>query len=358
MAAVATGPVSAPADGPDRDPSATTVVDGSSTRTVLLAHRTVDGRLDLAAIFEVDNARGTGGVLLLPPPTMIEVPALQTQVLADLPAFVDDDVLAVSVMNATGVRIDDAIVADDLALARLLAPADPIAVEFSRGVRIDDDSGTLGYPGGARSLPADEAYRVLLGEEPDGTLAHLVTVQAVFAGWIERLADPSIAEATRVVDARADAIVALTAVEVDYVTLPVANVDAGDDERFRIRDEAAADLVVGRFAGAALGDRDGERPKAELRNGTGTVGLTQRVASFVVPIGVEVVLTDNINGFGQATTTVVYYRDENRADAERLVRALGVGNVAKAKREVDVVDLTVIVGADFETAHPDDPPEP
>jgi hypothetical protein len=351
-AALASGPRSAPAA---QDPDVTTAsvpAGDDGFETLFLGHRATDGTLDLAVVFGVDRAQpGRGVVLLLPPPTMVQVPALQTQTLAELPAFVDDDILSLTVMNATGIRIDGSIIADDLLLAQLLAPADPIPVEFRRGVRIDDDAGTIGFPSGRHKIAAADAYRVLLGEEPDGALAHLVTVQAVLEGWLARLDSPKVARPTVALDERAKPLRTMGGTAPLFSTLPVERVDAGDDELFRLLDTEVADLVRDEFGRAALGH--GERPRAELRNGTGTVGLTQRVSQFVVPIGVEVAFTDNVVGFGQATTTVIYYRDTDAGAARDVVDALGVGSIVQANREIDVVDLTVIVGADFETAHPE-----
>jgi hypothetical protein len=348
LASLASGTDGAPAATPDE--SSTSAPGTDAVRTLLLVHRAVDGTLDLAVVVGVDQLRNRTAILMLPPPTMVEVPALQNRLLAELPALVDDDVLRITMMNATGVRIDKAIIAGDDLLARLLAPADPLPVEFRRGIRIDDESGTLGYPSGGHDLPSAEAFRVLLGEEAGGALTHQVTVQAVLEGWFERLATPAIAEATVAADPAASVLVNGARRPQFFETLPVEKIDAGDTELLRIRDDEASRLVVASFDGAALGG--GDRPRVDLRNGTGTVGLTQRVAAFIVPAGGEIVRTDNVRGFGQAVTTVVYYRDEDAGAARHFVDVLGVGDVAKAEREVGVVDITVIVGADFETAHP------
>jgi hypothetical protein len=93
---------------------------------------------------------------------------------------------------------------------------------------------------------------------------------------------------------------------------------------------------------------EGTRPRVELLNGVGGVGITQRVAGIVVPAGGEVTLTGNVPGFGVNRTRVVYYRPEARAAAARLAKALRVGEVVPAADAIDVVDVTIIVGRDFE----------
>ena len=354
LAALSSGPSSAPAAREPERGTETTVEAPAEGKfsTLLLAHRAKDGTLDLGVIFGVDtNEPRRATALLLPPTTMVQVAALQQQTLRELPALVDDDILELTVENATGIRLDTVIIADDVLLARLLAPADPIPVDFSRGIRIDDDAGTLGYAGGAQKLSAADAYRVLLGTEPDGSLSHLVTVGAVLEGWIDRLDRPAVARPTVEVDRRATFLRAMGGLDLRLLTLPVERVDAGDVERFRMLDDEVANLVGGQFGPARLGD--GSRPRAELRNGTGTVGLTQAVSRFVVPIGVEVAHTDNVPGFGKDETIVQYYDGEHEATAQAVVDALGVGRAERVNEQIDFVDLTVIVGADFETAHPE-----
>jgi hypothetical protein len=67
-----------------------------------------------------------------------------------------------------------------------------------------------------------------------------------------------------------------------------------------------------------------------------------------VPAGGEVTLTGNLAGFGVRTTRVVYYRKNGRAAAQRMAAALGVGKVERATNAIDIVDLTIVVGKDFE----------
>lgn len=51
--------------------------------------------------------------------------------------------------------------------------------------------------------------------------------------------------------------------------------------------------------------------------------------------------------FDQERTQVVYYRPSQQQAAQRLRDALGVGELVRALRPLDVVDVTVVVGRDF-----------
>jgi hypothetical protein len=113
-----------------------------------------------------------------------------------------------------------------------------------------------------------------------------------------------------------------------------------------------ARYVAAAFPRALLGRGVG-RPRVEILNGTGAVGLAQSIASRVVPAGGQVTLTGNVPDFGVTETQVVYYRDADRREAQRLLRALGCGSLKKAERAIGVVDVTIVSGADcFPTTTP------
>ena len=74
--------------------------------------------------------------------------------------------------------------------------------------------------------------------------------------------------------------------------------------------------------------------------------MTQGAARRIVPAGGQVALTGNVPGFDVDETQVVYYRDDDRAAAQRLLDALECGSLRRANKPIDVVDVTVIIGAD------------
>jgi hypothetical protein len=125
----------------------------------------------------------------------------------------------------------------------------------------------------------------------------------------------------------------------------VESVTTAGGERFEPRVVDVARYVSSVFANARLGG-GAKRPRVEILNGTGAVGLGQSIAGKVVPAGGQVTLTGNVPSFGVANTQVVYYRDADRADAQRLLRALGCGALKKAARALGVVDVTIVAGAD------------
>jgi hypothetical protein len=134
---------------------------------------------------------------------------------------------------------------------------------------------------------------------------------------------------------------------VRYEVLPVEAVASGlaqDADLWSVKAdelEAMVDRVAPEATPAA------ERIRVQVLNGTGEVGVAQIVQPLLVPAGASVALTGNADRFDYATTQVVFYDDADRAAAEAVRSALGVGEVVKSLTPLSVVDVTVVVGADL-----------
>jgi LytR cell envelope-related transcriptional attenuator len=315
-------------------------------RTLLFGHIAPNRRLDLLVAFAWDRGANTGSAVLIPSTTMVEVPSLGPQTLADVPSIASTRLLETVVENALGIDVDGTVLVNDAKLARLLAPAGRLTVDFPDATRIDDSAGVLTFQSGKQRVEPSEAMRLLAGTTKD-ELSHLVSVAAVLDGWRNALTRKAVARATVAVDQRLLPLTISAGATVQNSTLPVERLSSGGAERFRVRAPDAFTLLQRSMPWAVIAK--GQRPRVEVLNGVGAVGLTQAVATKVVPAGGEVTLTGNVPGFGVAQTKVVYYRDDARRAAQRLAAALGVGRVVRGADAIDVVDVTVIVGKDFRT---------
>ncbi len=92
---------------------------------------------------------------------------------------------------------------------------------------------------------------------------------------------------------------------------------------------------------------DPNRPSVQVLNGTGALGVAERVTEKLLPAGVQVKLTDNADRLNYPQTQIVYYDQRRATIAQRVRNALGVGTLVLSRRPIDVVDVTVIVGKDF-----------
>ena len=324
-------------------------------QTVLWAHRSPQGVVDLAALFGLDRTHRTANVMFIPTATVAEVPALDIQAISKVMNLATPAALTTVVANALGVRIDRTAVVTDASVAAMFAITPQISVELLNAVSVEE--GLVSLSAGRQRIGASVAARALLGSESEGPLAHFPTMQSIWQGWFTALrSEPD--KARKVRGIRNGDVFAALAVDVDVVrfdTLPVTNVAAGESERFEIRDSELGELVHEQFGPAQLGV-GGVRPRVELLNGVGTPGLVQQAADLVVPAGGEVKLSGNTARFGETTTRVVYYRDRDREAAEHLARVLGAGQVARGATALTVVDITIVIGRDFLHARPSTTP--
>jgi hypothetical protein len=326
-------------------PPTTTAPPPSRSRSLLFAHVNSSHQLDLIAVVGVRTGGRVGSVVFVPTATLVQVPSFDLQPLASVERLGGPGLLRTAVANALGLRFDRVLVVNDLQLTDLLAPARTLDVDFERSVQVDDAAGTLAYTAGRAHISAADATRLVIGPAATGSLEHLVTVQDVMEGWFTRLRDRAVGAATGQVASAAWTFVALSHGQAGFDTMPVTTLSSGSTTLYELERRDAARLVRADFPDALL--TTGHRPRVEILNGTGAVALTQAVAERVVPTGGEITLTGNVPGFGVRHTSVVYYRPDALAAAKKIAVALGVGTVAQGNVPLDVVDVTVVVGADF-----------
>jgi hypothetical protein len=309
---------------------------------LLLVHRGAQGRADFITVV---GAHGrAASVLLVPTSTQVEVPSLGVQALADLPNAGSGPLMQTTVENMLGVRVADTLVVDDAGLEAMLGPAPPVRVELADEVDLGPDHAPLGV--GAHDLPAPVAARALTTPQPGSELDRLVTTQAVLDGWLARLRVRSVARATLAQQPGLGLLVAAArAPDRRTDTLPVQSVATGGGERFELRRGDLVRYVREAFPQALLAP-GGHRPRVEILNGTGAVGVAQATAGVVVPAGGEVTLSGNVPGFGLQQTQVVYYDPSQRRAAQGLLDAIGCGVLKRSATGFNVVDVTILVGAD------------
>jgi hypothetical protein len=315
-----------------------------TTEAALIAHVGATNGADL--ILLLGRSGDSGSVLMLPSSTQVEVPSLGIQTLAQVPSVGDDSLLQTTVQNLTGVNAGAPSIVDDATLLAAITPAAPFEVDLRRSVRFAADKRDA-FPVGLQSLTAEQISRLLTEPQVGSEVDRLVTVQAVLEGWMKRLKSPAVARATIAAVPIAAPIASVAGLRpASFDTLPVDSIGTSGDERLSVRASALPGVVKRLFPAARLGI-GGKRPRIEILNGVGTVGLAQAVSRLVVPIGGDVRLTGNVPDFGVTETQVIYYRDADRRAAEKFLKAIGVGSLRRADREVGIADVTIIVGPDF-----------
>jgi hypothetical protein len=325
-----------------------TPVSAPKVPPVLVVERGADGDAAwITAVVPAVNGKG-GNLLLVPPGTMAEVPGIGLEPLASTLESGGAERLLFTAENMIGASLGTADVVDADGLAQLLAATGPLVVDVPARVEDVFPSGRVAvlYEAGRNRVEPAEVSRLLTAEGNGTDLTRLARHQAFWEAWLARIKqDADVAPDGAI----GKALRAMASGPWRIRTLPVkaAGTLTGGQDIYQVDREELTALVKSMFPGA--GSVAGARPRIQVLNGTGELGLAQRVSEKLIPAGIEVRLTGNANPLGQLQTQVIYYDADKRAMAEKVRAALGLGVLVRNRNSTDVVDVTVIVGKDFPT---------
>lgn len=291
-------------------------------------------------------APASSAIVHVAPGTMVEVPSIGLASLREASGNGGAELLQQSLENLLGLRFESVFTWDPASLTSIVEPVGDLTVDVSEPVEERTPTGrvTVIIPSGRQTLAPADVPRFLEAVGSGTSLERLVRHQAFWDAYLAALSNISPPGAVP------DAVTALVRTDVRHQVLPVEAVSgiSGDEELFRVHDDDLVALVERLFPGAAPG---GERIRVRILNGVGAPGVAQQVQPLLVDVGGEVTLSGNADRFDYAVTQVVYY-DDDQLDAATAIRdALGVGEVVKSLTPLDVVDVTIVVGADFRQAH-------
>jgi hypothetical protein len=333
-------------DAPSRAPAQAT---GGARSAAVLAQRDADGTITAVSVIAPATAGG-GHLIMVPPGTMTELPSYGLDAVGRSFQLGGAPLLRAALENLLGVNLERIDVIDDAALTALVAPAGTITVRVPEQVEQVEPSGlvTVLFPAGDNQVTPADAPRFLSLPGQQNDLGRLVRHHAFWMAWLARVHDdPSLLpELAGLANARS-ALALLAKGTVQYSTLPVEALDGGGGEQvYRVRQSELDALLRQALPGAVpLGDEG--RTRVQLLNGTGIVGQSQQVAQRLLPAGFRIVVTANAKSFAYKETQIVFYRREQQQAATRVQEALGVGKLVRSRQPLDVVDVTVVVGADF-----------
>jgi hypothetical protein len=333
-------------DETGREPAEAT---GGARSAAVLAQRDANGAITAVSVL-APAAAGGGHLIMVPPGTMTELPSYGLDAVGRSFQLGGGPLLRAALENLLGVNLERIDVIDDAKLTALVAPAGTLTVDVPEQVEQVEPSGlvTVLFPAGENQVAPADAPRFLALRGQQNDLGRLVRHHAFWTAWLERLHDDPalLPDVAGLVNAR-PAVALLAKGTVQYSTLPVEALDGGGgDQVYRVRQAELDALLELALPGAVtLGDEG--RIRVQLLNGTGIVGQSQQVAQRLLPAGFRIVVTANAKSFAYEETQVVFYRREQQEAATRVQEALGVGKLVRSRQPLDVVDVTVVVGADF-----------
>ena len=322
---------------------------GAVVAPVLLAHQDAAGRASSLTVL-VPAAGGKGGtVVLVPPGTMTEVASLGLEPVRQSLEVGGPSRLQATVENLLGAGLGGVVAVDDAGLTNLVSPAGPLSVRVPERVEDVGPNGRVAvvYEAGPATLPPASVGRFLSARGRGTDLARLARHQAFWDAWLARLRDRPSAVPPRSPELKA-ALAALAAGPVDTRLVPVEAFGSSPEtgELYKVRGDELGRLVASVFP-ASSRHGQAERPRVQVLNGTGALELADAVRAKLGP-GYDVRLTGNAARFDYERTEIVFYEKDQEAVANRLRQSLGVGTLVLSRRPLDVVDVTVIVGRDFQ----------
>ncbi|HWB72064.1 MAG TPA: LCP family protein, partial [Egibacteraceae bacterium] len=313
-------------------------------------------------------------VLFVPIGTLVEVPGFGLDRLGLAYQYGGPALVEASLENALGIAIDHTAAVSDSGLAALLGRVGglELAVPERLVLRAGDGAAMVRFEPGGQFLDGPRLAEywgfVQRGEDELASFSRqqlvwerLLAAAAADPTVVERLlagGAPQLetdAETVWLQSLLAGLAQAQASDRLSFTLLPVqpfgaaGSVATADAASFRLDEQAAAELV-GSLLLASVPDGDASAAvRVQVLNGVGVPGIGQLVDERLEGGGFRIVLTDNASRFDFAQTRIVVY-DESPASidaAQRVHERLGVGTILVSRQPQTVVDLTIVVGADF-----------
>jgi hypothetical protein len=313
---------------------------------VLVALPNAEGRADTLTALVPSRSGAGGTVLLIPTGTMTELSGLGPQPIGRALAESGPAGLLSTTENLLGATIESIAVLTPDSLTTALEAAGPLRIDIPARVEEVADNGvvTVLFEKGPHTLKPSEAAKYLSATSRATDLERLARHQTFWEAWlaVARSRATALPAEPR---ALAQALTTLSRGDVQVRLLPVQafGTTPADGELYR-----AKEADVRRTVDQVFGTTTGTRARVRILNGTGALELARKVEQRLTPADVQVTLTGNAGSLDHDTTQIIYYDPANRPIAQRIRDALGVGTLIRNRNQTDVVDVTIIVGRDFE----------
>jgi hypothetical protein len=310
------------------------------------------------------NTNGGGNLTFFPAGTELELPFTETGRATLTEIYTGTEVLTGAGQSGLEQRVETLLVAamsenveilSDEQWATLLAPIGPLTIDNPVALNTTDAfGGPVAFAQGPIQVPPEQIglYVNVRGVE-ENDLNRLERQQAFWTAWLAAVkgsTDPNAVPGET--DKGLGRFVRdLAKGEPSYNTLPVTPVPipgvGATDSNLYLPDQAAVDELVAATIPFPVGVG---RLRARVLDGTGTEGTAAAAAQVIVPAGAEIAIVGNAESLDHETTVLRYYDPAERDQAQRLLDALGGGRLELRETVTDNVDVTVIVGRDFDAA--------
>jgi|GEM_PF-593908 len=326
------------------------------TPTALVLMTSEDGQLDSATLLAL-TAEGAGGIMAIPVQTNVYVapsPGVVVPItLKALFASSGSDVARASLGELLNLNFTDTVIVKASELQALVAPVAPLAISNPSAVSA---RGAELFAKGSIEVAADDIWSYLSTRSENGSeLDRALRQQSFWKAWLAAIStsgtDVSIPVPTS--NGIGKFLAALSRDQLTVDTLPVTDLPGTDEEpvQYRLAPGLTGASVIAPIVPFPDGS-PGRRPRLKVLDGTGELLNAQGPATLLAAGGGQVDIIGNATAFGADITEITYFDPAQLDAANRMRAVLGVGEVVESKQTNSALDITVTIGADYQTSSP------
>jgi hypothetical protein len=315
-----------------------------TTPTMLVATVDNTGGLSSVAVLALSADR-EGSIVYIPADTLVDVGGrFETLVQSYVRGGVQG--LQAAVRSLTGTALTDTMVANSRNWQELVAPAGPLSIQNPDDVIVN---GVRLFPQGHVVLQPDQVGAFVesrnWGEDDTN---RLLRQETFWQAWIQRIGTVGASAVPGETDAGIGRYLRTFAHDqaVDYEILPVkvqALTTAYAGVYLPLPEARGVLALAIPFPASPT---PGARPTVRVLDGTGRLGHGLVAARNLALDGGQITIIGNAASFREPQTEFIVANASQRAAAQRLRDAFGVGTVVVNPNADDSVDVTVVLGAD------------
>lgn len=324
------------------------------TPTVLLLDKAPDQSLQGVTLITLPSQDGGGNIVFMPIGTLLPVPLHDPAEVALNAIYAEAGVTGLEQRLETmlGAAITEVVEVPRSQWANLVEPVAPLTVQNpSAATTTNADGLPVTFPEGEIQLTPPQVGLYLQADTTEeADTVRISRHDAFWTAWLAALdeAGPDAVPGEGETGV-AGAVRRLIGGSRNQVTLPVTpvavpGIPAIDSDIFRpVTLEIVAQVPtlipfptgVGRLRTRLVMGVEGQRDALPA------------IANLLVRAGAEIGVVANADPFGADATEVIFFRENQREKAQRLLDALGVGTLVKDTGEGENFDVVIVVGQDY-----------
>ncbi|HYF47674.1 MAG TPA: LCP family protein, partial [Acidimicrobiales bacterium] len=326
------------------------------TPTTMLADIGPDGTLQGVTLITLPSEEGGGNIVFFPVGTVLPVPLRQPVEEAALNVIYAESGatgLEQRIETMLGAAINEFVEVPRGQWTNLVRPVAPLTVQNPTAAETTDNAGeAVSFPAGEIQLTAEQVGLYLQADAPDeADPVRIARHEAFWNAWLaaldeageEAIPGEGVAGVGGVVRGLIGGPRNMSTIPASPVAVP--GIPAIESDIFR-PDTLAIVSEVPNLIPFPTGVG---RLRTRLVIGVeGQVDRVAEIAHTLVEAGAEVSVVANADEWGTTPQTqVVYFDEDDEEKAQRLLDALGVGDLVDDESPGDTFDVVILVGEDF-----------